>query len=148
MTSAQCDKATKEVVLLSSLRHPCIVEYRGSFLQDDTLHILMEYCAAGDLAAHIARAAAEGRHFEEARILDWLAQLAAAISFVHKRHVLHRDLKPGNVFLTSDERVRLGDFGIARVLDQTMDLASTVRARACPCVLAPVRECLRAGARQ
>lgn len=128
MSSAQCDKATQEVVLLSSLRHPAIVEYRGSFLQDDTLHILMEYCAAGDLAARISRAATEGRHFDEGRILDWLAQLAAAIAFVHKRHVLHRDLKPGNVFLTVDDKLRLGDFGIARVLDQTLDLASTVRA--------------------
>lgn len=52
--------------------------------------------------------------------------MVLAIKHVHDRKILHRDLKSGNVFLTKDGIVKLGDFGIARMLDQTAGFAETV----------------------
>ena len=60
------------------------------------------------------------------QILDWLVQLVCAIDHLHSLRILHRDLKTSNVFLTKNNIVKLGDFGIARVLDYTMDQAKTV----------------------
>lgn len=133
MKEAESALAKQEVVLLSSMQHPSIVGYRGAFIQDGELHILMEYCEARDLAAKIRGAKERSPRvpFPENQILDWLAQLASAVAYIHRRRVLHRDIKPGNVFLTRDDRVRLGDFGIARVLDHAAEQARTVRGGVC-----------------
>ena len=109
------------MVLLSSLKHPCIVSYRGSFIQDGQLHILMQFCENGDLASRIKQARKARVYFEEGQILDWFAQLAMAVCYIHRRRVLHRDLKTQNIFLTRNNMVRLGDFGIARVLEHTFE---------------------------
>ena len=52
-------------------------------------------------------------------------QITLALDFIHTRKILHRDLKSQNVFLTKDGQIKLGDFGIARVLNRTVDLAQT-----------------------
>lgn len=126
MSDSEKDAAKQEVALLSSLRHPCIVRYVDSFIQDSTLHIVMQMCEGGDLASRIKAAKRAKMYFEEGQILDWLCQLAFAVAYIHKRRVLHRDLKTQNVFLTSNNLVRLGDFGIARVLEHTFENARTV----------------------
>lgn len=102
---------------LASIMHP-IVPHRD--------HTVLQYCDGGDLASRIKAAKKAKVYFEEGQILDWLSQLALAIAYIHKRRVLHRDLKSQNVFLTSNNLVRLGDFGIARVLEHTFECAKTV----------------------
>ena len=66
------------------------------------------------------------QHFEEDQIWDWLAQLALSLHYLHKRKIIHRDIKPSNVFLTKDFVVKLGDFGISKILDATKDCAMTM----------------------
>lgn len=69
---------------------------------------------------------ARGRHFPEAQILDWFTQISLALKHCHDRKILHRDLKSQNVFLTSKNTAKLGDFGIAKVLSHTIDKARTI----------------------
>jgi NIMA (never in mitosis gene a)-related kinase len=59
-------------------------------------------------------------------VFDWFVQVCLAIKHVHDRKVLHRDLKSQNVFLSKSGMVKLGDFGIARVLSKTKDMAKTM----------------------
>ena len=126
MTPTEAAQAKAEAALLADLRHPCIVSYKESFIQEGHLHIVMEYCDGGDLNSAIKRAREKKCHFHEDQILDWFSQLLFAVMYIHSNHVLHRDLKSQNVFLTENNMVKLGDFGIARVLDHTFEQAKTV----------------------
>lgn len=82
--------------------------------------------APGDLFTHIRRAKNAERHFPERQVLDWVAQIALALDHIHHLRVLHRDLKTQNIFLGRGGVVKLGDFGISRVLERTDDFATTV----------------------
>jgi len=78
----------------------------------------------GDLAKRIKER--RGAYFSEAQILDWFTQICLAVKHVHDRKIIHRDLKTQNIFLTKSNIIKLGDFGIARVLTNTRDHAKTV----------------------
>ncbi|XP_056127344.1 serine/threonine-protein kinase Nek5 [Rhinichthys klamathensis goyatoka] len=118
------DASRKEVTLLSKMRHPNIVAFYKSFYDRDNLYILMEYCDAGDLMNRIKMQ--RGKPFTEQQIVDWFVQICLGLKHVHDRKVLHRDIKAQNIFLTQGgQKVKLGDFGIAKSLNNTMDLART-----------------------
>ena len=116
-------ESLREVSVLAALRHPNIVSYIESFTQKGILYIIMEYADGGDLSKKIERQ--NKKPFSEDEILDIFTQLALAIKYIHDRKILHRDLKGQNVFLTKDGRVKLGDFGIAKVLDYTAQFCKT-----------------------
>ena len=61
--------------------------------------------------------------YSEDQILDWFVQMALAIKHIHDRKILHRDLKTQNIFMTQSGQIKIGDFGIARVLQHTYDCA-------------------------
>ena len=91
------------------------------------LCIVTSFCTGGDLASAIRGMKAAGKTFAGEVVVVWLMQLASALSYIHSRKILHRDLKTQNVFLNADTGVlRLGDFGLARVLDRSHELATTV----------------------
>ncbi len=85
----------------------------------------MDYADGGDLYTKIAQQKKLGKYFDEEQILAWFLQLCLALKHIHSRRILHRDLKTQNIFLTSKGEVKIGDFGIARVLQNTYDCAQT-----------------------
>ena len=76
---------------------------------DDHPYIVMEYLAGGSLADRLVRDGAQ----PIGRSLDWLEQAAAALDAAHASGVVHRDVKPANLLLDSDNRVKVADFGVA-----------------------------------
>jgi len=115
MNEKEKDEAHNECVVLMKLRrHPNIIRVREHFVEDGRLCIVMDFADGGDLAQRIEAQAAGRTPFPEAQVLDWFVQLCLALKHAHDRKVLHRDLKPQNIFLTKRNFVRLGDFGSAR----------------------------------
>ena len=82
--------------------------------------------SVGDLAYHVKKKRAKNEFFSETEIMNWFLQLCMALEYVHGRKILHRDLKSQNIFLTANNTIKLGDFGISKVLENTCDQALTV----------------------
>ena len=59
--------------------------------------------------------------------MNWFVQMCLSLEYIHRRKILHRDIKSQNVFLTKNNTIKLGDFGISKVLDSTADVAHTVQ---------------------
>ncbi|XP_072450602.1 serine/threonine-protein kinase Nek1 isoform X5 [Chiloscyllium punctatum] len=123
MSNKEREESRREVAVLANMKHPNIVQYKESFEENGCLYIVMDYCEGGDLFKRIN--AQKGVLFSEDQILDWFVQICLALKHVHDRKILHRDIKSQNIFLTKGGTVQLGDFGIARVLNSTVELART-----------------------
>uniref|UniRef100_A0A8C0ZE35 non-specific serine/threonine protein kinase n=1 Tax=Cyanistes caeruleus TaxID=156563 RepID=A0A8C0ZE35_CYACU len=123
MSNKEREESRREVAVLANMKHPNIVLYRESFEENGCLYIVMDYCEGGDLFKKIN--AQKGIPFSEDQILDWFVQICLALKHIHDRKILHRDIKSQNIFLTKDGTIQLGDFGIARVLNSTAELART-----------------------
>ncbi|XP_045201624.2 serine/threonine-protein kinase Nek1-like [Mercenaria mercenaria] len=123
LSSRALDRCVTEVAVLSACSHPNIVRYIEAFVSSGALHIVMEYASGGDLQQKIEKQ--NGVLFTSDMVLEWFLQVVLALEYIHSKNILHRDLKPQNIFLTDNGIVKLGDFGIARVLNSCDDLAST-----------------------
>ncbi|RXN32934.1 serine threonine- kinase Nek4-like protein [Labeo rohita] len=117
----------KEIEILMKLIHGYIVSYVDSFedKQSGLFYIVMEYCTGGDLFKKMQTQKERG-FFEEQQILDWFVQICLALQYIHENNVLHRDIRPQNVFLTEDGYINLGDFGSSIILERTKAYAASV----------------------
>ncbi|NXQ53847.1 NEK3 kinase, partial [Anthoscopus minutus] len=123
MSSSGVENSRKEAILLAKMKHASIVAFKESFEADGHLYIVMEYCDDGDLMQKIKHQG--GNLFPEDTILHWFVQMCLAVKHIHDKRVLHRDIKSKNVFLTQSGKVKLGDFGSARLLAHPMSYACT-----------------------
>jgi len=100
-----------EMTLLANLQNPSIVTFHHHFKDKDNgrLHLVMEYCADGSLRKKIQR----GKGLEPNLVFQWGIQLADVLDFVHNNGIVHHDIKPDNILFTSNEHLKVGDFGVA-----------------------------------
>lgn len=118
-------EALGEAKVLEALKHTNIITFREVYkTRQNKLCIVMDFADGGDLAGKVK--AQRGAPFPENQLLDWFIQIALALKHVHDRKVLHRDIKTQNVFLMKNGTVKVGDFGIAKVLKTTKEIARTM----------------------
>ena len=87
----------------------------------------MEFCECGDLAFHVEKKKKKKEQFSEEEVMNWFVQLCLSLDYIHRRKILHRDIKLQNVFITANNTTKLGDFGISKVLESTNAQAMTVQ---------------------
>ena len=102
------DRFLQEYETIAEMDHPNIVRIYDLGVADDHAHIAMEYLGGGDLRRKIDQG------ISEQAAVQYLRQIAGALSAVHQKHVLHRDLKPANIMLRKDGSIALIDFGLAK----------------------------------
>jgi len=125
--NARDQKSTmNEVDILKRLDHPNIIAFHESFVDGDTLCVVMEYAPGGDLSHAIAMQKKTGKRFPETTVLRYIAEIASAMAHCHHDlHLLHRDLKPQNIFIGKGGALKLGDFGISKVMAASRAMAQT-----------------------
>eukprot|EP01028_Stygiella_incarcerata_P014543 TRINITY_DN981_c0_g2_i1.p1 TRINITY_DN981_c0_g2~~TRINITY_DN981_c0_g2_i1.p1 ORF type:complete len:1905 (-),score=652.61 TRINITY_DN981_c0_g2_i1:1204-6918(-) len=124
LSAREQEDAINEVKILASLDHSNIVKYYDSFLDKKQLNIVMEFAEHGNLQDFLKKR--KGKRLPENLVWSFFIQIACGLYHVHRKRVLHRDLKSLNVFLDKNDRVKLGDFGVAKVLGNTKSFAMTL----------------------
>jgi NIMA (never in mitosis gene a)-related kinase len=122
-----------EAVLLQKVKHEAVVACLDVWVEDGSqtpyrgyLAIAMSFCDSGDLARLLANNRAAHAVMPARDVLSLGAQIAEGLACVHAHKILHRDVKPGNIFLSGGgRRAVLGDFGVSRQLDFTAECART-----------------------
>lgn len=108
----------REPMLLSKLDHPGIPDITDRFVSDDLVCLVLEF---GGTQTIENKRKEYGDKIPLPLLLPWLGQLCEVLQYLHTRQppIIHRDLKPANILLDENERIRLIDFGIAKVATPT-----------------------------
>lgn len=109
-------EAVNEIRILASLTHKNIIRYCEAFLENNTLCIVTEYAKKGDVGKKIKRYQSKGARIKEEVIWSYLIQICHALGMLHGHKILHRDIKPKNIFLTAADQVKLGDLGCSKLV--------------------------------
>jgi len=99
----------REIEIQSRLKHPNILRLFNWFHDKRRIYLVLELCSEGELYKHLKNAPF-GR-FNEPRSAKYTYQVADALNYCHLNAVIHRDLKPENILLTSEDDIKLADFG-------------------------------------
>ncbi|KAG6812020.1 hypothetical protein H0H92_004682 [Tricholoma furcatifolium] len=94
-------------------RHPNVLAYIDSWEEDEALFIQTELCDSGNLAQFLWEFGRAFPRLTEDRVWKIAVDLSSGLRFIHDAGVIHLDLKPSNVFVTSEGRLKIGDFGMA-----------------------------------
>ncbi|WFD41913.1 non-specific serine/threonine protein kinase [Malassezia psittaci] len=108
LSDDELSSVQKEIAVLSQVRSPCITAYYDSFLAEDKLSIVMEYCAGGSCVDLI-----ESGLLHEQHMAPVLREVLLALQYLHSENKLHRDIKAANVLLSQNGSIKLADFGVA-----------------------------------
>ena len=125
------DRFLQEYEMIAEIDHPNIVRIHDLGVSDNHAHIAMEYVPGGDLRVRIDSGISEEGSIEYAR------QIASALDQLHSRGILHRDLKPGNIMVRSDNSLALIDFGLAKRMRLAQEITGSGEIFGTPYYMSP-----------
>ncbi|KAK9281127.1 hypothetical protein L1049_004020 [Liquidambar formosana] len=103
----------REIEILRDVDNPNVVKCHDMFDHNGEIQVLLEYMDGGSL---------EGTHIpHEPSLADLARQILCGLCYLHSRKIVHRDIKPSNLLINARHQVKIADFGVSRILAQTMD---------------------------
>ncbi|CBY42045.1 unnamed protein product, partial [Oikopleura dioica] len=123
-TEEKRKEAEEEANILKSLDHMSIVKFvttsKFDFGMGEYFGLVMENCEGGNLARYLGELVESKKKATDNEILRWVTQLVMALGYCHEKNIIHRDVKPANVFMMPDKmKIKLGDFDISKAEDET-----------------------------
>ncbi|KAI9693046.1 MAG: spindle assembly checkpoint kinase [Bathelium mastoideum] len=97
----------REIEIQSNLAHPNVLRLFGHFHDSKRIFLILEFAGKGELYKHLRRE----QRFPEPKAASYIAQMAAALSYLHKKHIMHRDIKPENILVGLHGEIKISDFG-------------------------------------
>ncbi|KAF1843409.1 serine/threonine-protein kinase-like protein [Cucurbitaria berberidis CBS 394.84] len=97
----------REIEIQSHLTHPNILKLFGHFHDAKRIFLILEFAGKGELYKHLRRE----QRFPEPKAAQYIAQMAAALKYLHRKHVMHRDIKPENILVGIHGEIKISDFG-------------------------------------
>ena len=116
------EKFRTELQIHAKMEHPNIVDFLRAFTVQDHTYVVLELCTNGNLNDMV-----RGRgclSLPETR--RYMIQICGAVKYMHRRSVIHRDMKMGNIFLDAHMNIKIGDFGLAAVMADEQDRRTTL----------------------
>ncbi len=105
----------REARAISSLSHPHIGVLYDFEETDEATFLVLEYLPGGTLRQRLDRLAEENRKVSIPEAVDWAGQIAAGLAHAHRKGIVHRDVKPSNIMFDEEGRLKLTDFGLAKL---------------------------------
>jgi len=124
MTAKERAEAVNEIRVLASVAGDQVITFYEAFVEADVLYIVTEFATHGDLFAYLKTARRRGNLPEET-VWSMFIQMCLGVRTLHDKNIMHRDLKAANVFMCSSSYLKLGDFGVSKVLKHSEALART-----------------------
>ncbi|TPX54822.1 hypothetical protein PhCBS80983_g05725 [Powellomyces hirtus] len=121
-SAKQKQKLIAEIRIHQLMSHPHIVGFKQVFEDDDFVYMILELCDNKTFVEMLKTR----KRLTEPEVRHYMWQLLDAVSEVHRRGVIHRDLKLGNFFLTKDMKLKLGDFGLAATIKHDGERKKTI----------------------
>ncbi len=131
-TEAHLKRFRREAEAAASLEHPCIVPIYEVGERDGSCYFSMKFIEGGQLDEVVRRESMPIR-----RAVELIAKVARTVHYAHEHHILHRDIKPGNILLDRQGEPHLTDFGLARLVETESTVTRTMEVLGTPSYMAP-----------
>lgn len=122
-----------EAKVMLSLDHPHIRQVIDFHEEKNLMAIIMEYLDGNDLDTYVEQYGAVSLK----QTIDWFKQILPAFSYTHEQDIVHRDVKPSNLFLSKNGSIKVLDFGIAKIIDNNLSLTGTASKMGTPMYMSP-----------
>ena len=112
----------KEIKLLENLHHPHVITYFTSFRENNNFYIITEYINGGSLEDLLKKNIDQGKLIDERTIWDLLVQSLSGLLYLHEnKKIIHRDIKPDNILLDFEGRLKISDFGVSAIKSEEVE---------------------------
>lgn len=117
------ERVRNEIRIHSTLGHPSILRLIGHIEDDSHFYLLLELCERGELHRYVRENSLFGN---EDALRPFILQIAQGVAYLHELKIIHRDLKLSNILLTTDMKIKIADFGLAKRMDTLHPETTTI----------------------